>query len=147
MERCYICRKLIPEGQVERRVMPVAVSSGAYVGSGVGVGRSVTRAPVSLCWSCNEEADIRDAPGWGSFLFALLFGAGLIAGLGNLLVGPVTGVVTSWAVILVWSYHFYQDRKDLRRRKKVWQEKQQRSETTSLARRGTTPPTIRRVTS
>jgi hypothetical protein len=76
-ERCYLCRREIPEGQVYRRVMPVSDSSGWLVGTAIGHVGFVTRAPVSLCRWCHEEEVFQAwwnaRPGIGSLLGWLFF--------------------------------------------------------------------------
>jgi hypothetical protein len=139
MERCYICRKFIPEGQVYRRTIPVAMSRGGFVGRGMDVGQSVTYAPRSLCWSCHEDADIRSQPGWGSFFFLTLLGMWIFGSLGSWLWNPQFGMVAQWVWAIVVSVGFYQERKDLRRRKRQWQAEQQRSGPISLGKRSTPP--------
>ena len=74
-ERCYVCRRLIPEGQVFRRVMSTAHYTGGNLGTASGV-FSFTRAEVvSLCAAC-DAAEARRAvwrPGWGLKAVTVMF--------------------------------------------------------------------------
>lgn len=74
-ERCYVCRRWIPEGQVYRRVMPTAHYTGGNLGTASGVFSFTRTEVVSLCAGC-DAAEARRAvwrPGIGLKAFAVVF--------------------------------------------------------------------------
>jgi hypothetical protein len=74
-ERCYVCRTLISEGALYRRVMPTAQYTGGNLGVASGV-FSFTRAEVvSLCAACDAAEALRTVwrPGVGLKTVAVVF--------------------------------------------------------------------------
>ncbi len=58
MERCHVCRKLVAEEEICRRVMPVSQTRGVTFSASPGFSTYVHEAVVSLCPACfaAEEA-------------------------------------------------------------------------------------------
>ena len=66
-ERCYVCRRPIPEGTVFRRLLPTAHYTGGNLGTAAGVFAFSRSEVVSLCAGCDAEEARRAVwrPGWG----------------------------------------------------------------------------------
>lgn len=65
-ERCYVCRRWIPEGQVFRRLLPTAHYTGGNLGTASGVFAFTRSEVVSLCAGCDaaEAARLTARPHW-----------------------------------------------------------------------------------
>lgn len=106
-ERCYVCRRWIPEGQVYRRVMPTAQYTGGNLGTASGVFAFTRAEVVSLCAAC-DAAEVQRAvwrPGWGLKALAVWCIAAVWVSAvlrGHWVIGVmVTGLVL-WRIRLHW---------------------------------------------
>jgi len=78
MERCFICRCLIAESRVCRRVLPVASHRGVTTSVYPAVFAATSYAPVTLCPECDtieaQQVQERLQLGWvARFMLGLIF--------------------------------------------------------------------------
>lgn len=106
-ERCYVCRRWIPEGQVYRRVMPTAQYTGGNLGTASGVFAFTRAEVVSLCAAC-DAAEARRAvwrPGIGlkacAVVFVVTFCLSAFAN-GYWLLGIVCTSMVLWRLRVRW---------------------------------------------
>jgi hypothetical protein len=106
-ERCYECRRPIPDGAVSRRVMPTAHYTGGNIGTASGVFSFTRSEVVSLCAVC-DAAEARRAvwrPGWGlkaiAVVLVVTFCLSAFAN-GCWLLGIVCTSVVLWRLRVSW---------------------------------------------
>jgi hypothetical protein len=106
-ERCYVCRRPIPDGQGYRRVMPTAHYTGGNLGTASGVFSFTRSEVVSLCAVC-DAAEARRAvwrPGWGLKAMAVVFVVTFCLSAflnGYWLLGGVCTAVVLWRLRVRW---------------------------------------------
>jgi hypothetical protein len=55
MIRCFVCKQLIREQNIQTRVRPISHTSGFMLGAHLGWASYTTEAPVPICPACDEQ--------------------------------------------------------------------------------------------
>ncbi len=98
MDRCHICRVVIEEQEVRRRVLPVAQTRGVTVSASPGFSSYVHEAPVSLCPTCDAAVTHPSRTRWQLVKGIILcwLGVGIV---GNLLAVGLRSIMAGQVLV------------------------------------------------